>query len=192
MGLEATYVEEDAPYNDPDPPLYSAGTGRQVKAGQGFTFKVRTYYEDESGKYNGPHTVYAVFADGTRVELQPERPRGSWTNTWVLPTSWVEKRTGERLYDYPGDPGDDWVSGGRAHYTDQYTPDGGYGFKVVVTDAGKNNLSVCLEGEVTVKGSVWDDFYVRRVNPERPFAHRNGEPTSLWKDHMHLFEGLEF
>ncbi|MCF6094501.1 hypothetical protein L1765_11055 [Microaerobacter geothermalis] len=152
-------------------------TPKETKAGFGFTFEVRTEYQDDTNTYDGPTRVVAYFPTednfvGKEVELEPLNPVGSWVNTWVLPEIYIEEWSGNLFYkkmDVNRDFGDKLLDGGRKWYTPFSYPDGQYRIKVIAYNAGKNDLSDCDEDYVTIKGSPFDDYVNRSILPYHPF-----------------------
>jgi len=147
---------------------------KTIKAGEGFTFKVKTHYEDENpatrSPYNAPRRVRLYVPDrDDPIELEPVEPLNSWDNTWILPETVILPGSGDIEYRSAADESIGEIYGGRKHYTDFSTPDGYYRFKVVADRAGVNDLAACTEDEVRIKGSPFDDYVIRRVAPYDPF-----------------------
>jgi len=124
--------------------------------------------------------------DGTRSDMDHVYPAGSDYNEWRLSQAWVERNGYEVKYQQ-NKPHGEWLDGGRAFYTPMDTQDGPYPFTVKVYEAGRNNLEMCMEGEVIVDGMLYDDFYVRRVYPGNPFPFG---VTPMWEGHEHLLTDL--
>ena len=194
VGLSGTFVEKTADFFDPDPPLERSGSS-QIQAGQGFSFEVETRYKEDRDRVGNIYKATATFptVDGNleEIELTPEYTGDPNFVRFILPTHWLNRMTGsddtqilEGMY-----PSGDYISGGRAHYTSLKQPDGPYPFSIRVEAQGTNYLTACLEGEVQVSGSLWDNFYVRQVDPENPFPREwfPDGPTDMWKDHMDVF-----
>lgn len=129
----------------------------------------------------------------TGVRLIPDKPRGSHNNTWKLPRVVIEPsdiKTADRGEDikyvdeyYVLKPGE--IEGGHKHYTPFPTPDGPYSFVVVAWGGSEgNNIVDCKQATVTIKGSPYDDFVVRRVDPHNPFPAGTGWN---WKDKVSEF-----
>lgn len=193
-GLTATYVQKDADETAVDVALDRLGT-TTVKAGQGFTFDVETRYSEDRGRTGSVDRVVATFStiDGGQEEIDLVREYTGNANfvRWVLPHHFVQMMGDGQVVSegiFPTD--DEYMPGGRAHYLSRHQKDGTYPFSVRVYARGVNSLSACLEGEVQVKGSVYEDFYVRQVDPDNPFPkeHFPDGPTEMWKDHMDIFD----
>ena len=157
-------------------------TPQKIRAGYGFNFVTTTHYLDETASFSGPKKATAYFPDSPnyvdkKVELDKTSTSGpsyNQTAKWELPLIYVENYSGNVFYnknDSRVDSSDEFVvkQGERKWYTDFYTQDGDYVFKVVESGAGKNNLTSCATSYVEVKGTPFDDFVRRSVIPDTPF-----------------------
>lgn len=135
-----------------------------TRAGYGFEVKVTTDYDTDwetkvphgyentakpiGGKYYGPDHMYAYIYNtkGKLVgSIEMEKTGGDRNHaTWELP-----KKTMRYL--------DGTTFTGRKFYTDVKSPDGKYMIKVVSSEAGKSNFSVCDKMYVEIYGSMYDD-----------------------------------
>lgn len=184
--LHASYKNKpEGSFVDDDGNIERQGTN-VVEAGQGFNFEIESEYVDESGRYSGPRKAHMEVPDGTRSDMDHVYPAGSDYNEWRLSQAWVERNGYEVKYQQ-NKPHGEWLDGGRAFYTPMDTQDGPYPFTVKVYEAGRNNLEMCMEGEVIVDGMLYDDFYVRRVYPGNPFPFG---VTPMWEGHEHLLTDL--
>lgn len=156
----------------------------KIRAGYGFTFDSYALYVDEANMYTGPKKSVVSF----NTELIPNYVQNDVslektnTNTssspyyelteWKLPFIHVEEYSGHLFYDsnHPKrDPKDFLLNGGRKWYTDFKEKDGEYYYKVVAQQAGKNNLKSCNTYKVDIKGTPFEDYVRRDVDPRRPF-----------------------
>ncbi|MCE3203460.1 hypothetical protein K3T49_28115 [Paenibacillus sonchi] len=144
-----------------------------TRAGYGFEVKVTTKYTNDwetkmpsglegtpipfGGKYSGPTNVKAVFYDtkGKYVTTRTlvKTSGDDKTATWELPVESYRFSTGEEIYE-------------RKHYTEVSTPDGEYTVKIMASYAGRNQLSACATKKVTIYGSMYDDWQIRRDTSE--------------------------
>lgn len=138
-----------------------AGYGIEVKA----TTKYTTDWEKKvpsglegiptrfGGAYTGPTEVWAFFWDtkGDYVtKKQLVKTSGdNMTATWELPEERFRFSTGEEIWE-------------RKHYTAKETPDGKYRVKIMAKFAGRNQLVACADKIVTIYGSMYDDWQIRR------------------------------
>jgi len=115
------------------------------------------------GSGQGPCEVevrfpFDVYAGGpekklvNRIFLVPEKPRGSWQNTWKLPPceGYFREKNPEAAW-YP------------VFVPDKNTPDGDYEITVIVHPHGFTGLGaepVCqtVKVPIRIRGVVWDDF----------------------------------
>lgn len=167
-----------------------------LKAGYGFSFKVKTdYFNEYYNNWPGAQRVVAYFqkADSylpLAVELEPVQSTSSWVNEWVFPKVFVEKFSGNLFYntmDPNRDIEDELIDGGRKWYTPYKYPDGAYNFKVVAYNAGNNNLSDAAGDYVAVCGSPFDDYVIRSINPDNPFP---GGVGYNWKGQESIISNL--
>lgn len=187
--LHASYLTkpEGSFVNDDEDGLELIGEG-PIEAGQGFTYEISSEYYDERGRYEGPKKAQMQVPDGTVSKMDSKYALGSNYNEWQLSHAWVAKNGFDVQYT-PNKPigSEEYLFGGRAFYTPMDIQDGPYPFTNKVYEAGKNNLEVCLEGEVIVDGMLFDDFYVRRVYPGNPFPFG---VTPMWEGHEHILTDL--
>ena len=117
------------------------------------------------------------------IRMTPQKIRGSHTNTWTLPRVVImpsDIKTADRGEDikyvsnsYVLDDGE--FEGGHKHYTPFPTPDGPYSFVVAAWGGSTgDNLVDCKQATITIKGSPYDDYIVRRVTPHNPFPAGTG------------------
>ncbi len=151
----------------------------KIRAGSAIEFTVNTNYTNDwfgSDAAHGPRRLFAYFPDSSNlehgnedmqaipdddrtepgypyaIELIPDNPRGSWSNTWRLPDIYVEKFSGFKFYNsndflrnqYKSQiighgVNDELLNGGRKWYTPFTNPDGNYPFKIIAYDAGMND-----------------------------------------------------
>ncbi|MBY9079565.1 hypothetical protein KIH86_03975 [Paenibacillus sp. HN-1] len=140
-----------------------------TRAGYGIEVKATTNYSTDwetkipsgldgtpsafGGSYSGPTEVWAYFWD-TKGDYVTKRKleKTSGDNlhaTWELPLESYRFSTGEVIYE-------------RKHYTEVSTPDGEYTVKVFAKYAGKNGLHACATKKVTIYGSMYEDWQIRR------------------------------
>lgn len=107
---------------------------------------------------------------------------------WELPNYSVERYLGNVFEGTPTearnnpnhDPSDELLDGGRKWYLDWNQPDGAFSYDVLVEGVGVNHLTLCVNGEVDVKGTgIGDengdsDFVFRFVDPAEPFLSGTG------------------
>ncbi|KAA6449254.1 dehydrogenase [Bacillus cereus] len=169
---------------------------KRLRAGYGFSFEVETEYINEARNASGPKETEVFydenvsFAGNKSVMEVGSRAFGQNRyqeyTTWKLPSIYVENYSGNVFYDpfhLKRDKNDNFVkpSGEAKWYTNFNRKDGKYPFKVVASQAGKNNLTSCITtDEVEVKGSPFNDYVNRFVDPNNPFP--SGEKGYNWKD----------
>lgn len=117
------------------------------------------------------------------IRMVPQKARGSHTNTWTLPRVVIVPsniRAADRGEDIKY-VDDNYVlqegefDGGHKHYTPFPTKDGPYSFVVAAWGgSGGDNLVDCQQATVTIQGSPYDDYVVRRVDPHNPFPAGTG------------------
>ncbi|WP_025026483.1 hypothetical protein [Caldalkalibacillus mannanilyticus] len=168
----ATKVKEDQSLEK----LPEIGGNVEMKAGQGFVIEVDSalnYYPppNDTQKYPGSFRVSLVVDNDPNIyELEPTNGDRSHINTWYLKEAWLPMFEGEMVYNVQ--PNGNYISGGRAYYTKLDQADGMIAYKIKIETVGPGlNLSECLDKEIKVKGSIFDDIYVRRINPAKPFNH---------------------
>lgn len=143
----------------------------------GATEVVAFFPEGAVGMDSTGNTFYA--SNGyVGIRMVPQKVRGSHVNTWVLPRVVImpsDIRTADRGDDikYVSDSyvlQEGEFEGGRKHYTPFPTKDGPYSFVVVAWGGSEStNLVDCRQATVTIQGSPYDDYVVRRVDPHNPF-----------------------
>lgn len=159
----------------------------KIRAGYGFSFESYSLYIDEASQYSGPKKTMATF-EGMDVnyvdkivkmeKTQSTGPSYNELSKWELPIMYVEKYSGNLFYDvnHPKrDQADELLNGGRKWYTNFLEKDKLLHYKVVSSQAGKNNLSSCNTYVVEIKGSPYDDYVRRDVHPSKPFVDPKGK-----------------
>lgn len=149
-----------------------------LRAGYGFSIKVKTSYHNEYfSDWPGARRVVAYFQTAEKglpqeIELEPLYSTNSWDNEWVFPDSFVEKYSG-KIFLNPNDTGrdtlDTLIDGEKKWYTPFQHKDGAYNFKIVAYDAGYNSLKDAEGSYVAVCGTPFDDYVRRSVIPDKPF-----------------------
>lgn len=182
-------------------------TTSKIKAGYGFGFENQTSYtnpiatsqekgvESMDSRFDTlpNHLEYEV-EDGL-YKVPNEKKSGSTPNIqsataiWQLPSIYVEKHSGNLFNgDYVSNPNrnsnDTILDGGRKWYVDFDETDRIYPFVSYSGETGINKMTLCLMGEVEVKGAilkneVYDEsdnskegeaaFILRTIQPNNPF-----------------------
>lgn len=150
-----------------------------TRAGYGFEVTVVTNYENNweekiptgaaaiGGTYNGPEQVVIEFYNTQgypvkqlAMEKMPESAEGKGKAVWKLPYLPPYKMgTGEIVYE-------------RKHYTSPEVKDGNYRVLIKVEYAGKNGLYICLEDNVIIWGSMYDDIITMPVPKDYDGSYR--------------------
>ncbi|HHW36827.1 MAG TPA: hypothetical protein GXX18_06240 [Bacillales bacterium] len=186
-----------------------------VKAGMGFQFSVSGEYGTSNPYITERHYNYNnVVADFLEQELEFIETKGPGrSKIWYPPRAKIAVGQGDlEMIEYKNtmsalDPQnlyrDEFTDGGNRLYTSFYQKDGLHPFKVEAFGGGSRKYTVDREGElkriegnkdiyfcrdlsVEIKGSPYDDYVWRKVDPYNPFPQdgRHGWNWEGWEDYF--------
>ncbi|PGV89984.1 hypothetical protein [Bacillus cereus] len=158
----------------------------KLHSGYGFSYEVNGKYKNDwNENYPGVFTAATAqypFADeGLKSKQDLERKTNTGSTTSFSPKNmYLSEKTGH-VFDSKRptkslywDGQEKVIDGGQKWYSPLKTKDGVYTFNVETAPAGINEMSLCLTGQVEIKGVAYDDFIRRRVFPDDPFPGGSG------------------
>lgn len=183
-----------------------------VKAGQGTEISVETYYtNDFPYHYGRPYAPSNVYTTGHITEEYPTKtlktvnmitptssPAYAWDTTvyWNLPYAMIDADGNWTMTENKYEA-DNFVNssiynfgGLQRWYVGFDVPDNEViEFTVETSPSGYNNIVLCDNKTITVKGSPYDEFFIRTVDPNNPFP--TGEVGLNWQGKEHLITDLK-
>ncbi|MCY8952971.1 hypothetical protein MOE39_03760 [Bacillus cereus] len=158
----------------------------KLHSGYGFSYEVNGKYKNDwNENYPGVFAVakaqYPFADEGLKSTQDLEKKELKDNTAKFLPKNMYlseatghvfdSKRPTKSLY---WDGQEKIIDGGQKWYSPLKTKDGVYTFNVETAPAGINEMSLCLTGQVEIKGVAYDDFIKRRVFPDDPFPGGSG------------------
>lgn len=181
-----------------------------VKAGNGTEIIVKTYYTNDYPYHIGrPYAPSNVYFTGENTDNYPsilvqqvnmltdeEDPAKTWNRnvTWKLPYAKIEE-DGTWTMTASKEEVDKFLEASPFHYGGLQrwyvgfdVPDGEViEFAIQTNPSGYNKITLCDKVQVSVDGSVFDDFIIRAVDPNNPFPTGTG---LNWQGHEDLIYNL--
>ncbi|HDR4903140.1 TPA: hypothetical protein QCR38_005498 [Bacillus cereus] len=158
----------------------------KLHSGYGFSYEVNGTYKNDwnknyPGVFTGATAKYPFGDEGLKLNQDLEKKEIKDNTAKFIPKNMYlsemtghvfdSKRPTKSLY---WDGQEKIIDGGHKWYAPMKTKDGKYEFKVETKPAGVNEMSLCMTGEVEIKGVAYDDFIKRRVFPDDPFPGGSG------------------
>ncbi|MEF7658870.1 hypothetical protein [Bacillus thuringiensis] len=158
----------------------------KLHSGYGFSYEVNGSYKNDwnenyPGIFTGATAKYPFGDQGLKLNQDLEKKEIKDNTAKFIPKNMYlsemtghvfdSKRPTKSLY---WDGQEKIIDGGHKWYAPMKTKDGKYQFKVETKPAGVNEMSLCMTGEVEIKGVAYDDFIKRRVFPDDPFPGGSG------------------
>ncbi|MCC3876795.1 MULTISPECIES: hypothetical protein [Bacillus cereus group] len=158
----------------------------KLHSGYGFSYEVNGKYKNDwnenyPGVFAAAKAQYPFADEGLKSTQDLEKKELKDNTAKFLPKNMYlseatghvfdSKRPTKSLY---WDGQEKIIDGGQKWYSPLKTKDGVYTFNVETASAGINEMSLCLTGQVEIKGVAYDDFIKRRVFPDDPFPGGSG------------------
>ncbi|MGN4866435.1 hypothetical protein ACTFSK_30960 [Bacillus cereus group sp. MYBK132-2] len=158
----------------------------KLHSGYGFSYEVNGTYKNDwnenyPGVFTGATVKYPFGDEGLKLNQDLEKKEIKDNTAKFIPKNMYLSESTGHVFDSKRptkslywDGQEKIIDGHRKWYAPMKTKDGKYQFKVETKPAGVNEMSLCMTGEVEIKGVAYDDFIKRRVFPDDPFPGGSG------------------
>ncbi|HCF53581.1 MAG TPA: hypothetical protein DEU03_10590 [Bacillus sp. (in: Bacteria)] len=167
----------------------------KLHSGYGFSYEVNGTYKNDwnenyPGVFTGATAKYPFGDEGLKLDQDLEKKEIKDNTAKFIPKNMYLSEITGHVFDSQRptkslywDGQEKIIDGGHKWYAPLKTKDGKYEFKVETKPSGVNEMSLCMTGNVEIKGVAYDDFKKRRVLADLPFPVQTPGWNWVGKEH---------